>query len=183
MNSDLERTYTDLRIFQLCIENEINEELSLIYNIKGKNFNFKVNLDRLMNRDVISILNINTSGILNRTKDEKLRSKIINMNLIYSVINRIIGLVRFNKKTSIVEDIVMPGIHPEFSELFKKIQFTKGYIIIFPNSYIENLIKLVYRRKIIRFEPIYIKYKIDEESQYNPTVLDSLKNENYTNPI
>ena len=177
MESDLVRNYTDLRIFQLCIENEISEDLDLVYILKDENFVFKINLDKLMNRDIISILKLNINDILNKTKDEKLRIKIINMNLIYGVFCRFKHLIFFNKRSRIIEEISLSYV-PEYSEWAKKILFTKGYVLIFPNSYVKILLKLIYKRKIITYKPLYIKY-VGEIY----TVRESLRNNNYSHPI
>ena len=157
IKSELVKKYVDLRIFQLCIENEINEELKLIYNLKGKNFVFKVNLDKIMNKDIVSALNLDIDRILIRTKDEKLKIKIISMNLIYGVFIRFKHLIFFNKKNQIIEDVTL-GISPEYSEWSKKILFTKGYVLIFSNLSVNYLVNFVYRRKIVNLEPIKIKF-------------------------
>lgn len=177
LESDLIKTYTDLRIFQLCIENELNEEFNLIYELKNNNFVFKVNLDKIMNRDVISILKLNTKNILIRTKDEELKIKIINMNLIYGVFIRLKNLIFLNKRSGIIEEN-NASINPEYSEWSEKIKFTKGYVIIFPDSYIKILLQLVHRRKIVTLKPIYINYNHEIN-----TVRESLKNNNYSHPI
>jgi hypothetical protein len=104
MESDLVKIYTDLRIFQLCIEDELNEELNLICELKGENFVFKVNLDRLMNRDIVSSLELNIENVLVRTKNEKLRIKIINMNLIYGVFIRLRNLIFLNRRSGIIKE-------------------------------------------------------------------------------
>lgn len=178
LESDLERAYVDLRIFQLIVENEINEELGLIYELKGENFVFKLNLDRILTQDVTYDLKINVEKFLPRTKNEKLKRKIINVNLVYGVLKRFKDLIFFNKKTSKVEELIEPGVAPEYSHWAKKILFTKGYVLIFPNTVVKILVNLAYRRKIVSLNPIKTEFRGKIK-----TVRESLKNNNYSNPI
>lgn len=178
MHSDLIRLYIDLRIFQVCIETEINEELDLLSNLESMNFIFKINLDRILNKDVVTILNLNIDGILPRTKDEKLKRKIISINLIYGVFYRLKDVFFFNKRKHVMDKMLNQGISVDQSKWAKKILFTKGYVVVFPEYYVKILVGLVYKRKIVSYtcEKIIFKGNIK-------TVRESLKNENYSKPI
>lgn len=176
IESEVSKNYMELRIFQLCIEEEINESLDLIYELRGGEFSFKVNLNKLMIKDVVSILNIDINDILPRTKDRELARKIVNASLVYEVFIRFKPLVFFNKANNIFENSNIPESE-EYLKWAAKIKFTRGYVVIFPDQYVKILIKLVYRRKIVGSRPNRIEVRDVK------TVRDSLKNQNYSHPV
>ena len=170
--SESEREKTiDMNVLKIT-ETTINELIKTDLEIRGgsdvwltKNLDsfYQIKLDHINIDENLSL------KVLPRTKDYSLRLKIINTNIIISTLHRIEGVILYNK--------TVKGEYPE--EISSKINFTKGYLVCFNKKCVEAFKNYEYVRKRIKFEPITIR----ELNSNVKTVLDVLKNKNFSSPI
>lgn len=161
----------DLNILKIT-ENTINELIKTDLEVrKVDNIWLTKNLDSLyqIKLDHLKISEKESKKILPRTKDHTLRIKIIHINVIISSLNRVDGIILYNK--TIKDD------YPE--EISSKINFTKGYLVCFDKKCVEVFKNYEYSRKKINYEPVIIK----EIESNNKKVLDVLDNTNFSSPI
>ena len=161
----------DMNVLKIT-ETSINELIKTDLDVRGaedvwltKNLDsfYQIRLDHL---------NINESmskEILPKTKDHSLRIKIINANIIISTLNRIEGVVLYNK--TVKDD------YPE--EVSSKINFTKGYIVCFDKKCVNAFKNYEYTRKKIKLKPTHV----EENNNEKKTVLEVLNNNNFSSPI
>lgn len=123
-----------------------------------------INLDSLYS---IKFNHLDLTYVFKR-KDPTLAYKIANINILVSTLERINGVYLYTK--------LKEGSYP--NDLVENIKFTKGYLVCFNPDIVKDFKNFKYMRKLICKKPLVINPK-----KKTTTLLDSLDNNNFTNPI
>jgi len=107
--------------------------------------------------------------ILPRTGDITLAKQIVNYNILISTLSRLDDLIFYSRLKS--NKMTLPD------DIQECVKFTKGYAILYPPHITNVMNKYLYTRKLYSKSPLKIKQlKVS-------TIVDSLNNKNYSNPI